>query len=517
MTSNEFAQMAAREHERLELKTGTSRKRLQESFVALSNAAGGVILIGVTDDRRVVGRLRDQGTDDDIHGAAHDAHNVGRYEIGELSVGSVRIIAVTVQPRNDEVAATSDGRILVRRGSHNRAAVGQELRALVNQRSLLRFELEDSSVAVRAVTNEMAAEVSRAFGWTAFDTERLIEQNLAIADGSTLTVAGALALTNPAESLGAAKFSIDVRAYESDSGTSYVRRESIDGPVQLQVERATEVIMRDIGTDMVITQAHRHDLPRLPRRVVRETVANAVAHRAYDLDRSPIAVELRPSAVTITSPGGLPAPVTIPTLRMSNAPRNHTVIALLRRFGLAEDSGQGIDVIEDGMKLELMADPEFSEDGAHVRVRLPLHGLVSAEERGWLAEYGRTGLVGEEERLVLLELLRNARVTNSQARDATGEDSMTARARLRRLRDAGVLVQHGTRGRAYYTLGAIGPGLSVERTVLDAAQRAPVTNQVVRELTGLDRPSALGLLRRLVGDGSLVQVGSRRGTRYKLP
>jgi ATP-dependent DNA helicase RecG len=513
----EFKRLIEREHERLELKTGAGRRPLQETMVAFSNAEGGAILIGVTDQREVKGRSRDQGLDDDIHGAANDAHAVGRYEILELRVDQRPVVAVLVQPRTDEVAATSDGRILVRRGGHNRAVVGHDLRKLINERSLVRYEAGSSGLELGAVEATMMAALREAYEWPGESLEDRLRERGLLTDDGFLTVAGALVLTDPSRSLGTAKFHIDVRAYEADTGTSYVRRETVAGPVQVQVERATELVMRDIGTDMVITQSHRHDLPRLPRRVVREVIANAVAHRAYDIDRSPVAIELRPSRVIVTSPGGLPAPVTVETLRQAQAPRNHTVIAVLRRFGLAEDSGQGIDVIQDSMKLELLAEPEFTDDGSSVRVDLPLRGLISAEERGWLAEFTRQGLVRDQERRLLLEILRQEKITNSQARDVLAEDSTNARARLRRLRDAGLLVQHGTRGRAYYTLGSIAPRSSDEAVALQAAADSPLTNQRVRDLTGLDRVNARALLKRLVDEGRLIQVGERRATVYRLP
>jgi len=51
----------------------------------------------------------------------------------------------------------------------------------------------------------------------------------------------------------------------------------------------------------------------------------------------------------------------------------------------------------------------------------------------------------------------------------------------------------------------------------ELAQDRPVTNALVREHTGLDRAEAIRLLNDLVRQGRLVQVGSRRGTRYVLP
>jgi ATP-dependent DNA helicase RecG len=206
--------------------------------------------------------------------------------------------------------------------------------------------------------------------------------------------------------------------------------------------------------------------------------------------------------------------VTVATLRSDQAPRNHTVLDVLRRFHLAEDSGQGIDVIEDSFALELLHPPVFSEDGDAVRVQMPMRGLVSVTERAWLAEMERQGTVEQPDRLLLLAVLRSERLTNAHARAVTDEDSTAARARLHRLRDAGLLVQHGERGRAYYTLGSLSPRASDEHVVLVAARQRPVTNTTVRELTGRDRRAARDLLKRLVAEGRLEQRGERRGTTY---
>lgn len=515
MSADEFRALVAREHERIELKTGTGRRPLQATMVAMSNTEGGLIIIGVTDDRTIVGRRRDQGVDDEIHGAAFDASNVGRLDISEVLVGEKPVVVVEVHPRVDDVAATSDGRVLVRRGGHNRALLPREVADLYTRRARIRFESTDSGVDVQRVDRDLARDLADVCGWPEPDRyeDRWRERGL-LHDSGRLTIAGALVLTDPAKTLGAAKFRVDIRVYESDAGTSYINREVLTGPVQQQVQAAAEMVTRFVGTEMIITGARRHDVPRLPRRVVREVIANAVAHRTYELDATPVVIEVRPNAVTVVSPGGLPDPVTVATLRQAQAPRNHTVIDFLRRFGLAEDSGQGIDVIEDDMRLELLAEPVFTAEHDSFAVQLPLRGLVSTTERGWLAEFERTGLLQSEERVLLVTLAREESLTNSRARDVLGVDSTEARVRLQRLRDAGILMQHGTRGRAYYTLGALGPDRSAQQIVLDAVAKESLTNEKVRQLTGLDRTSARSLLRRLVDEGRLVQHGERRGTYY---
>lgn len=513
-SADEFARLVEIETNDVELKTGLGRKPLQECLVAFTNTEGGTIFIGVTDDRRVSGRRRDQGSDDAIHEAAGDALNLGRYEISTADVNGVPIIVVDVERRADAVAQTSDGRALRRRGGRNVAMFGDELWEAMSSRALRRYENSDSGVPVTATAPTAVARVAEGFGWTnPPPPDRLRERGLLHANG-TLTVAGALTLADPAVALGASKFHIDVRAYPDDTTQSYLRRDIVGGAVQEQVERAVELVLRDVGTEMVVTGAMRHDVPRLPRRVVREVVTNAVAHRDYARDTSPVVIEIRPSFVSVLSPGRLPPPVSVATLRESQSPRNHHVIDVLRRLGLAEDSGQGIDVIQDEMRTELLEEPRFVETPTSFAVTLPMQGLISVVERAWVAELERTGRTERDDRALVLLALRHQQVTNTIARDALGVDSTEARSRLQRLRDAGLLEQHGTRGRAFYTLGVLGPAFTNEEVVLRQASDEPITNERVRALTGLDRNGARSLLRRLVAEHRLVQHGSRRGTTY---
>mgnify|MGYP001221494187 CR=1 FL=1 len=514
-TTDEFHQLIEREGNRVELKTGAGRKPIQEVLVAMSNTDGGVIFLGVKDDRTVVGRKPDQGTEDAINQAARDASNVGRYTIRAGAVDGVPITVVTVHRRDDEVAQTSDGRVLIRRGARNDALFGTDLWALLASRTFRRFEMANSELAGDQVDPGIAAELARQHGWRseADWQERWLERGLATPSGH-LTIAGALVLTDPVLTLDSAKWHVDIRSYEDDESTSYIRREVIGGPVQRQVEQATDWVLRDIGTEMVVTGAYRHDVPRLPRRPVREAISNAIAHRDYSEDRTPTVIEIRPSALTVRSPGRLLPSVEIETLREAQAARNPRVIDILRRFGLAEDSGQGIDLIQDGMRLELLHEPTFREVGNAFEVILPLGGLVTTSERGWLAEHERTGTLQTAERMLLVTVLRDGKITNARAREVMGVDSVAARATLQRMCRANLLQQHGERRRAYYTLGILGPERSPEEVVLAASLEEPLTNERVRELTGLDRREALVLLRRLVSRGKLVQTGTKRGTRY---
>lgn len=520
-----FAALVERESDHVELKTGASAGKLQEAIVALSNTQGGVIFIGVQDDRTVVGRRLDQGTDDKIHEAALAAHHPGRYAIREVTIGTTPIVAIEVKRREEGFAQTSDGRLLVRRGGRNVALIGEEAFRFMTERALRRFEASVTEMAIADADGDSLEALREAYGWstTAGLSDRLEERGLA--KGGLLTIAGALTLTDPAKTLDLGKAVVEVRRYPG-GGADYDRREVFGGPLPRQIREATDFIVGELGSDLVVAGVHRYDIPKLPPVVIRETIANAVAHRSYEINRTAVLVELRSDRVLVTSPGRLPEPVTVETIREAQAARNPNIIDALRRFRLAEDAGRGVDVIEDEMELALLDAPEFAEKGNVVSVTLPLIGPITPRERGWLAELTAEGTIEGRDKLLLVEAARGRELTNGHARAILKtEDSGLARRALQRLRDAGLLQQHGERGGAVYTLGSdIAPPAAYRLNmrqlgdlVVEAADVEDLTNERVRELTGLDRQQALQLLRTLVREGRLEQFGQRRGTRYGLP
>jgi ATP-dependent DNA helicase RecG len=523
----ELAELRAiidRETDRLELKTGAGQGPLSAAMVAFSNTDGGTILIGVTDDRRVVGRRLDQGMDDRIHRAALVAHDLGRYSVRELTVGGTTIVAVEVHRREEGFAQTSDGRVLVRRGSTNVNLLGDELWTFMSQRRLRRFESTSSGLALSQIDPTLEQAVCDAQGWSPNDNtleDRLRERGLA-AEGN-LTVAGALFLTHPANSMSLRKAEVEVRRYQ-DAGTDYDRRVEFGGSLADQVREATQFVVDELGNDLVVSGVHRYELPKLPSVVIREAIANAVAHRSYEEDRTNVLVQMRPDRVVVTSPGLLPEPVTIATMRQAQAARNPIIIDVLRKFHLAEDAGRGVDVMEDSMEAALLDPPQFDEVGRSVVVTLPLHGPITARERGWVTDLERRGELQSGDRRLLVHAARGERLTNAAAREILSADAQRARQALHRLRDHGFLVQSGRRGGANYALSEeIAPAaryrLSPEQLddlVVEEAKSRPLSNETVRDLTGLGREDALAVLRRLVANNRLRTVGRKRGTRYHI-
>jgi ATP-dependent DNA helicase RecG len=525
MASQDFTAAFPTESEFLEFKQGLPEAKVQEAVVAFSNTSGGVILLGVAPDGGARGLTVDGELTARVHRAIGRARDPGRYEIFDLVVGDRSLLVIAVARRREGFSQTTDGRILVRRGAMNTALFGAALGELIAGRVLTRFETTPTIVTFSDADPGLLAGLAAAWGWPADRalSDRLREQGLMDPRSERLTVAGVLHLVaEPHLVLG--KTYIEVFRYR-DKDTAYDRRLSVTGPLSRQVTEATRLIVDELGSDLVVLGVRRYDLPRLPEGVLREAVANAVAHRVYENGRSAVRIEIRPDSVTITSPGPLPEPVTVANIRDQNAARNLSVISSLRRFRLAEDAGRGVDLMEDVMAANLLDPPEFTDDGASVSVRLHLSTTVSPSERAWIQEVERRGEIRPLDRILLVHAARGVPLTNSYAREVLALDSVDARNALQRLRDAGLLSQSGERGgAAYYLAPDLSPpaGLRMNPAelgdvVLALAAEGPLTNQLVRERTGLDRARALALLTSLVEDGRLTRRGERRGAAYELP
>lgn len=526
LTSAVFARRFPRENDAVEFKQGAGADPLARTMVAFSNTDGGTILIGVDDRGHVTGVADAQSVVAKVHLAVRDVRDVGRYEADALLVDGRAVVRVVVQPRVSGFAQLASGLVLVRRGEHDVPLFGAELATFVMGRQLQRFESQPLDVTLRDADDSLVDDLVQAHGWHPDEQNvaaRLRERGLLDPGGTDrLTVAGALFLAPAAQALG--KAYVEVRRYPDD-GDAYDKRLTIDGSPQEQVRATTDRILDELGTEFVVVGTRRHELPRLPPEVVREAVANAVAHRSYEAAGTATVVEIRPGRVVVRSPGGLPEGVTVENLRDAQSSRNTFVIDVLRRFRVAEDAGRGIDVIQDRMADALLDPPRFADLGHAFEVTLPVHSPITPEERAWVMEVEADGAIERADRLLLVLAARGDRLTNAAARAALGVDSTAARAALQRLCDAGLLERHGSRGGAYYVLdrrvGRTATSLSradMEAVALTLASTVGwVSNALVRGALGLDRAQALAVLDGLVEQGRLVRRGERRGTRYALP
>ena len=529
MTQGEFGAAFPSEGQYVEWKAGAGRRPIQEAIVGFSNADGGVVMIGVDDRGAAVGCRLDEGVEKDLWEMIGQIESPGPVQVRGMRVGRAEITVVAVGPRRDGVAQTSNGRPLIRRGKQNLPLMGDELRQLLARRLPGDFEMAPSRWMLDDADRELLVQLCHAVGIESDQDPvdlagALAQRGLAVPGDSACTLTNAGALFLVAEAPAAfGKSHIEVLRFREGS-PEYDRREVFDGTPSEQVQASADWIIGEIGFDLVVLRTVRHELARLPVDALREVLANAVAHRDYQLTGSAVEVHLRPNEVTVISPGGFVGGVTSENLGEAHFARNKAVINALRAFGLAEDAGRGIDLIRHEMAAALRFEPAFEEaPTGWVRAVLPTDGPVTPEELAWTHEILGDAELLPPDRRVLVEALRGAELTNSTVRSLLHVGVSPARNTLHRLCESGYLEAERGGGATRYRLSTAVPApfgrpLSREEmraAILDWAGKGPVTNSLVQSRFGVSRSQALTLLRGLARDGLLAKSGAGRGSSYQ--
>lgn len=279
----------------------------------------------------------------------------------------------------------------------------------------------------------------------------------------------------------------------------------------------------------------RVPVPKVDLGAFREAVANALVHRDYH-GRGAVHVRLEDDALVISNPGGLVDGVTLANLLVTEPrPRNPALADAMKRIGVVERSGRGVDKIFRGMLKFGRPAPDYSYTNAQsVVLRLPtaeadldFRRLVVEHERATHAELPIDSLIA------LAALRESKRVTTDELAVLIQRDATSAKRTLEALTEAGLVEAHGsTRGRSYtlsaslyqaagdkaaYTRQAGFAPIQHEQMVLNYVQQH---GQIKRaEVMGLCRVStdqAAKLLKKLKDRGAIVQSGKNRGATYTL-
>lgn len=123
-------------------------------------------------------------------------------------------------------------------------------------------------------------------------------------------------------------------------------------------EGLIQFINSKLPSNEVMGQAIRKDVPMFPELAIRELVANAIIHQDFTQTGNGAMVEIFSNRIEITNPG---TPF-VETRRLLDAPprsRNEAFASMMRRFGICEERGSGIDKIVIQTEIYQLPPPIF--------------------------------------------------------------------------------------------------------------------------------------------------------------
>ncbi len=279
-----------------------------------------------------------------------------------------------------------------------------------------------------------------------------------------------------------------------------------------------------------------HQGPNYDRRAFREAFVNALIHRDYTR-MGAVHVRWEDYGIVISNPGGFVEGVTLENLLVVEPrPRNPFLADAIKRIGLAERTGRGVDLIYQGLLRYGRPAPDYQRSDAYsVVVRLPggeadlplLQVVIEEENR-------RQSPLPVESLIALAQLRQERRLDTTTLAQAIQRNEAIARSVLERLVEAGLVEAHGVKKGRTYTLSPriyreLGQSADyVRQAGFDSIQQeqmvisyvnthSKITRQKAMELCRISEDQASHLLRKLSASKQLRLVGKGRGAYYVKP
>lgn len=521
-----------------------------EAAVCLTNAEGGTLFLGVTDDGRIEGLYP-------RHGATTQPHllramitnrteppldvDVDLVDIDGITIGVVSV------PQSDFPVGTSGGKYLRRTLQPNGEPQCRPLmlHAMLSQ-GLAAQGSDYAAVAARGVGIEdldpleferfrrlcVVGKGDRALA-SASPQQTLRALRLVRPENPEQVTLGAVLLFGAEETIARTVPTHEVLFQELRDG-EVVFSEAMRGPLIAAAERLTDLLRARNSEQELMIGIHRVGVPRIPDEVIRESVANALTHRDYAA-LGPIVVQLDEQQLRVTSPGGLPRGVTLENLLDTSVPRSPILVDAFKRAGIVDRAGRGIREMYAFLLRAGRGEPDYTQTTAdQVVVRIPtadsdlelVRFLVEFEDESRVV-FSLTAL------RILHDLKEAGPQSSSELAEALGSTASLLRSELTRLAGLGVLEVSGMgRSRqyglaanfyrlaesdAYARLKAIDP-LQQEQLILRyVGEFGSITRSRAASLCRLSPVQASHLLQKMRDRGLLELHGEKRGARYMLP
>ncbi|OGW68539.1 MAG: MloB [Omnitrophica bacterium GWA2_50_21] len=375
------------EHERLEFKEAKHQfdtNKLFKYCVAMANEGGGKLILGVTDKipRRVVGTEAFP----DIFGIQGKIlQKLGcRVDVEALQHPEGRALVFHIPARPRGTAYQFEGAYLMRSGEELIPMTEDRLRAIFEEGKpdwLAQTAHKDvtSDEVVKLLDTQSYFDLlklpypaQREGVLEKFTREKLIR---ARHDRWEITNLGAILFAKDLKEFeGLSRRTVRIIVYEG-KGKLRTRLDKFDTKgYAVGFEALIDTINSLLPSNEEIGKALRKTVKMFPEEAIRELVANALIHQDFNETGASTVIEIYQDRIEISNPG---TPF-IPTERFIDEyqSRNERLADLMRRLGICEEKGSGIDKVIQSVEVFQLPAPDFRVGEKHTTAVMFGHKLL---------------------------------------------------------------------------------------------------------------------------------------------
>lgn len=162
---------------------------------------------------------------------------------------------------------------------------------------------------------------------------------------------------------------VRVIVYKGRGRTKTEREEEVQKGYAVDFEGLMEFLKILLPHNEIIESALREEVPIYPHLALRELIANALIHQDFTISGSGPMVEVFEGHIEITNPG-VPLGDIDRLLDQPPRSRNEALAAFMRRIGVCEERGGGVDKIVAETELYQLPPPRWETSGGAFRAVL---------------------------------------------------------------------------------------------------------------------------------------------------
>lgn len=359
----------------------SSLKPIIKTVIAFANTAGGVIVVGIEDDGKIVGIDDPFKMEEKIASAIAD--NIKPLIMPDVEFATVEDktlliikVAHTIGPFYLKQTGEPSG-ILMRLGSTNRQASRQLIDEMYRQRTKQSFdELPCLGTTEKDFDPKLVNIVFDHFEHKP-TIAKLKSLGLLVKHGNQTVPSNAGIILFANEETRFHQFAdarVSCARFAGTEKVEFIDRLDIEGGLLTAIEEVPKFIRRNTRMAAEIKDIRRRDIPEYPVLAVREALLNALLHSDYSMQGSRILVAIFSDHLDITNPGMLPLGITLEDFKNGvSSVRNKVIARVFEKIELVEQWGSGYKRIMDICASESYPEPKWEEFGSAVRVTFYPH------------------------------------------------------------------------------------------------------------------------------------------------
>lgn len=365
---------APAESEHLEFKEAKQQfdtAKLLRYCVALANEGGGHLILGVSDraPRKVVGSQAFAAASDlnDIKARIVEKLRI-RVDAVELTHPDGRVLVFEILSRPAGHPLDFDGAYLMRAGEDLVPMTPDQLRRIFAEgqpdwfsRPARQDATADEVVALLDTQtyfelSQLPYPTTREGVLARLSGEGLIQQ---AAGGWIISNLAAILLAKRLDAFAPelARKAPRVVIYEGLDKTETREDKTSGKGYAVGFESLVDFVHSSAPQNRSIEQLVREEVKMFPKQALRELIANALVHQDYQVSGASVMIEMYADRVEVSNPGR--PPISVERFIDEYRSCNERVADLMRRLGICEEKGSGVDKVVKAVEMYQLPAPDF--------------------------------------------------------------------------------------------------------------------------------------------------------------